>query len=215
MKFFDDKSKTVNWRNRNYFYIGTIFIIVLNILLFVFLGNNFEEGIGGEHVWNGVFDISNLVRSFVDVFVHGDWAHVLLNMLCFAFCGIYIERKVGTFNFLLMVVGFAFLAGAVTTAARNTVAHYGASGLVYFCYAYVIIDYIFSIIKKDANNKTNLILGGIILFCIYVAMCYCEERAFPFVIYPHDFLFNAAHYSSFFAGIIVTIMLKVAKYSKK
>ena len=48
MKFFDDKRKNINWHNRNYFYIGTIIVIVLNILLFVFLGNNFAKDIGGH-----------------------------------------------------------------------------------------------------------------------------------------------------------------------
>ena len=212
MKFFDYEKKNLAWHNKNYFYLGTLIVVAVNILLFVFLGNNFAKDIGGDYVWNGVFDISNILRSFVDVFVHGDWAHVLLNMLCFSFCGLYIERKVGTINFILLVLGFSFLAGNVTTAARNTVNHYGASGLVYCCYAYVIIDYIFCTCKKEERSKTNTILGAIILFCIYVAMCYCETTAFPFIIYPHDFIYNAAHYSSFFAGIIFTLMLKVKKF---
>lgn len=215
MKFFDDKSKNINWRNRNYFYIGTIIVIVLNILLFVFLGNNFAKDIGGHYVWNGVFDISNMLRSFVDVFVHGNWQHVLLNMLCFSFCGIYMERKLGTINFILLILGFSFLAGNITTAARNTVNHYGASGLIYFCYAYIILDYIFGFIQKKQNNKTNIILGAIIMLCIYVAMSFNDGGlGLIFKFYPYDLIYNAAHYSSFFAGIIITLMIKASQLNR-
>ena len=215
MKFIDDKSKNLKWYNRNYFYIGTIIVIVVNILLFKFLGNNYAKDIGGQYVWNGVFDISNMLRSFVDVFVHGDWQHVLLNMLCFAFCGIYMERKFGTINFILIILGFSFLAGNITTAARNTVNHYGASGLIYFCYAYIILDYIFCFIQKNQNNKTNIILGAIILLFIYVAMSCKVENTLRFMFYPYDLIYNAAHYSSFFAGIIVTLMIKLGQFNKK
>lgn len=211
MKFFDDKNKKLKWYNRNYLYFGTILVIAVNILLFVFLGNNFAKDIGGEHIWNGVFDCSNIIRSFVDVFVHGDWQHVLLNMLCFSFCGIYMERKIGTINFILLILGFSFLAGNVTTAARNTVNHYGASGLVYMCYAFVFVDYIFSFANKKQNSKTNIILGAIILFAIYIAMSFdTGAQALEFKFYPHNLIYNAAHYSSFFAGIIVSLMIKIA-----
>lgn len=214
MKFFDDKNKKLTYWNRNYFYTGTILIIAVNILLFVFFGGNFADKIGGEYVWNGVFDISNILRSFLNVFIHGSWRHVLLNMLCFAVCGFYMERKIGTFNFILLILGFSFLAGTVTTAARNTVQHHGASGLVYMCYAYIIIDYIFCFIYKK-QNKTNIIIGAIILVVIYIAMSFgAIGETLVFKFYPYDLIYNAAHYSSFFAGIIVSLMLKVAQFNK-
>lgn len=216
MKFIDDKNKNLTWYNRNYFYLGTVIVVAINILLFAFMGNNYAKGIGGEYVWNGVFDISNMVRSFVDVFVHIDWQHVLLNMLTFTFCGIYMERKLGTINFLLLILGFAYLAGNITTAARNTVSHRGASGLIYACYAYVILDYVFSFINKENKNKTSVILGAIIVFAIYIAMCFdTGSSGLVFKFYPHNLLFNAAHYSSFFAGIIVTLMMKSHLLNKR
>lgn len=218
MKFFNDENKTLTWYNKNYFFVGTIVFVVLNISLFAFLGNNYARnlGIGGPYVWNGVFDISNLLRSFIDVFDHGYWLHVIFNMATFLVCGIYIERKVGTFKFVLMILGFAFLAGNMTTAARNTVNHYGASGLIYFCYAYIIIDFIFALFKEK-RNKTNLILGIIILVLIYGFMIINYNNStgiVTFTWYPHDLLYNAAHYSSFFAGIIVTLMIKIGQPRK-
>lgn len=216
MKFFDDKSKgELHWYNRNYFYAGTVIFIAVNILLFVFLGNDYAKDIGGGYVWNDVFDISNMVRSFVDVFVHGDWSHVLLNMLCFTFCGIYIERKIGTLNFILLYLGFSFLAGNISSAARNTVSHHGASGLIYMCNAYIILDYIFTFIYKEEKNKTNTILGAIIIFCIYLSMSFYVGNTLIFMVYPHGLIYNIAHWASFFAGIIVTLLIKMGEFKKR
>ena len=157
-----------------------------------------------------------MLRSFLNVFVHGDWAHVLLNMLCFSFCGIYMERKLGTINFIFLILGFSFFAGNITTAARNTVNHYGASGLIYMCYAYIVLDYIFGFIYNYHKSKTNIILGGIIVFCIYIAMSFnVGSFGLVFKIYPYDLIYNAAHYSSFFAGIIITSIIKCAQFGKK
>ncbi|MBQ8430997.1 MAG: rhomboid family intramembrane serine protease [Clostridia bacterium] len=216
MKFFDDKSKKVKWYNRNYLYAGTILYVILNIVLFASLGSNFVSFIGGQHVGNGVFDVSNLLRSYLSSFAHLNWQHVLLNMLSFLSCGLYIERKIGTLNFLLLILGFSFFAGNITTAARNSVNHCGASGVIYMCYAYIIIDYIISLFREKGYNKTNIILGAIIIVLIYVSMCYCDLNGFGFKWYPYSFIFNAAHYSSFFAGIIISLMIQIPqlKYRK-
>ena len=63
MKFFDDKSKNVKWWNRNYFYAGTIVVVLVNILLFAFLGNDFESCIAPDnsgHWGNGFYFIPTL-----------------------------------------------------------------------------------------------------------------------------------------------------------
>lgn len=215
MQFIVNKSKNKKWYNRNYFYVGTILVIVLNIMLFACLGYDFANDIGGDYIWNGVFDISNILRSFVNVFVHINWQHVLLNMLCFAICGIYLERKLGTLNFILFILGFSFFAGCVTTAARNTVNHCGASGLIYMCYAFIILDYIFTVITGKEKNKTNIVLGSIIILCIYIAMAFDSSgNSLIFKFYPYDLIYNAAHYSSFFAGIVITLIIKVCHYNR-
>lgn len=215
MKFFDDKSKDLKWYNRNYFYLGTIIFIVLNISIFSFFGYGNLKYIGGEFVWNGVFDVSNIFRSFLDTFEHGSWSHVLWNMVSFAIVSLYIERKVGTFNFIFLMLGFSFLSGNITTAARNTVNHHGASSLIYFCYAFAYVDYVFMLFNKEKRNKMNIIMGAIIVFAIYVAMCSNDDSKYFFELYPHNLIFNAAHYSNFFAGIIVTLMINLFSLHKK
>ena len=85
IKFVDYKNKKVSWYNRNFLYLGTVIIISINILFFVLLGNYFTENVGGQYVWYGDVDFSNILRVFLNAFEHSNWQHVLLNMLCFLF----------------------------------------------------------------------------------------------------------------------------------
>lgn len=209
MKFIDEKNKTLKWWNRNYFFAGTFVVIAINILLFVILGNHFiNEEIGGYFVWYKL-DFSNLLRGFLNVFEHADFEHVLLNMLCFLVCGLYIERKTGTLGFLSLIFGFCILDSAFSIATSFSVYYHGASGLIYMCYAYILIDYIFSFHKKK-RSKTNTILGGVVLGFIWCAMCFdVSASGFPFTYYPIDLITNAGHYSSFLGGLIVSLMIQI------
>ena len=210
MKFFDDKCKKVKWWNRNYFYAGTITVIVVNILLFAFLGNNFESVVQPDmgHHWHDGFYFLPTIRAFLNAFSHSDWQHVLLNMLCFSFAGFYLERKMGTFGLLgFVVVGAYFSAIAVTTNDLSVYYH-GFSGVLYLSYAFVIVDYIFSF-KKDRKNKTNIILGAIVLVAIYITMCYSDSLGtFPFTWYPIDLITNLGHGSSFVVGIVLALVIQ-------
>ena len=211
MNFFDDKSKKTNWYNRNYLFLGTVIVVCVNILLFALLGNDFSSGIGGEHIWYDQLDFSNLWRVFLNGFEHSNWQHVLLNMLCFFVCGLYIERKTGTINFLLLTAGMAFISGAFAAAGSCSIGFHGASGIVYMCYAFVIVDYLFSFNKRK-RSKTNIIMGAIIIALIYLAMCFSGGTSgFSFELYPYDLMNNLAHYSGFFASLIVSLMIQIAQ----
>ena len=41
------------------------------------------------------------------------------------------------------------------------------------------------------------------------------ELGLIFKFYPYDLIYNAAHYSSFFAGIIITLMIKLGQFNRK
>ena len=211
MKFFDDKCKRTKWYNKNYFFVGTLIIIAINIILYWQYGNDFNNYIGGEHIWYDKFVFDNFFRAILNAFEHANWQHVLLNMLCFLFCGLYIERKTGTFSYLLLMAGLVAISSCFVVTFSISLNWHGASGLVYICYAYILVDYIFSF-QKHRRNKLNIIMGAIILALIYLAMCYNGGTdSFGFEWYPYDLMYNAGHYSSFVAGIIVTVMLNLAK----
>ena len=218
MKFFDDKNKNLKWYNRNYFYIGTIMIVLINVLLFVVLGNSWDSSIisvDNFGHWEDPFYFNSTIASFFNAFSHANLQHVLLNMLCFAVCGIYLERKTGTLGILGFVVFSAYISGIAVTCNDLSVAWHGFSGVNFFLYAYIIFDFFFSF-RKDKKNRTNIILGSIVLLFIYVAMCFSEGvSGFGFKIYPYDLIYNMGHYSSFLMGCAVSLFKNIVEISAK
>lgn len=212
MRFFDDRTKNVKWWNKNYFYVGTIIIIAINILLFAFAGNSWECIVSVENgKWNSAFYFSSILRAFLNSFSHSGWQHVLLNMLCFAGVGLYLERKTGSFGILMLVIVSAFFSSTAVTANYLSIGWHGFSGVNYFLYAYILIDYIFSF-QKAKRNITNIILGAIILVLIYLAMCFNGgTNEFSFAWYPYDLTYNLGHYSSFLAGLIFALTIKIVQ----
>jgi len=212
MRFFDDKSKNVTRFNKNYFYMGTIIIILINIALFVFGGNNWDDGILSVDKMNHWYDalyFTPTIASFFNAFSHANLQHVLLNMLCFAFCGLYLERKTGTLGMIGFVIFSAYISSIASTCNDLSVAWHGFSGVNYFLYAYIIFDFFFSL-RKSKRNKTNIILGSIVLLFIYVAMCFSEGvSGFGFEVYPYDLIYNSGHYTGFLAGIMVSIFKNI------
>ncbi len=201
--------KNTKWHNKNLFYIGTIFVIALNVFLFFYNGNNWEI----EYVyskWTDVLNFHNLIFSFFSAFKHANLQHCLLNCLCFLIAGTYVERKVGTLNLLVLVFSFAFFCECAVDA-NNRGSSVGFSGVNYAFYAYIIIDYIFMFVNKR-QNKVCIIYGAIVLFLIYVATCFCGgTSSFSFKIYPYDLLNNMGHYTSFLTGAILTLLLQFVK----
>lgn len=212
MKFFDDKNKNLRWWNRNYFYVGTIVIIAVNILLFVLLDYGWDsEIVSADDVgnWEAPLYLNRTIASFFSSFSHANWQHVLLNMLCFAACGLYLERKAGTFGILGIVLFGAYASGVAITANYLSCAWLGFSGVNYFLYAYILFDFIFCL-KKEKRNKTNTILGAVILFLIYVAMCFNGGvEGFGFELYPYDLIYNCGHYCGFLMGCAIALFKNI------
>lgn len=215
MKFIDDKNKKLTWWTRNYFYLGTILFVFLCIFIHAVFGNhNFEPWIGeveDNYLWSKVLFFNNLLQGCINVVFHTNWQHCLLNMLCFFICGFYIERKTGTFNFILLTIAAVLIESALATANCMHLNYVGASLMQFFFYGYIIVDYIFSF-QKEKKNKTNIILGAIILGIIYVFTCFCGgTSSFEFKVYPYDLLHNMGHYSAFIGGIVIGLIIQLSQ----
>lgn len=209
MKFFDDKNKNTKWWNRNYFFIRTIIIVLLNIVLFSILGSNWAPNPQSQISYS-VLNFDNIWLSFLNCFEYSNWQHCLLNMLCFVVVGTYIERKKGTTNLVCIVLLFAIIGKSMSVANSLGGAH-GFSGINYALYAFVIVDYIFYIFKKD-KDKSNIIYGAIVIGLIYFAMCYNGgTTGFGFNWYPYDLINNMGHYTGFVAGLIITSLINIVK----
>jgi len=209
MSFLDTKNKQKHWFNRNYFYVSTILLIAVNILLLAVWGNNWEEFAGDVHIsWGDFANLSNIYRSFLSNFSHSGWGHVIGNMICLAVIGIYLERKLGSVNFFLLVMADSFISAMFVTGNDLSISSHGFSGVNYCLYAYILLDYIFSL-RPNKRDKTNIILGAVVIALIYVAMC-CEEfDTFTFRVWPIDLLTNEAHYTSYFCGLILGLLIQL------
>ncbi|MDE6676109.1 MAG: rhomboid family intramembrane serine protease, partial [Clostridia bacterium] len=187
----------------------TLFVVVLCIVLHAALGSQWGIETDGYNHWDDVLFFNNLVQTFLSAFSHFNWQHVLLNMLCFLICGIYLERKIGSLYMLLLVLCFAFFGSCAIAANHNSINSYGYSGVNYAFYAYILIDYLFSVCRKSTRNKMNVISGGVMLALIYFAMCFCGGTStVSFKWYPYDLLHNLGHYTSYLVGLIIGVAIK-------
>lgn len=211
MKYVDDETKEIKWYNANICYSGTLIIVLINVLAFLWGGNDWVPHYV-KSSWADVLDFNNIVVCFLSSFEHSNWQHCLLNCLCFLIAGSYVERKIGTVNLLLLTLVLAFYCECVVDANdRDGDGSHGFSGVNYGIYAYIIIDYIFTFIRKK-QTKINIIYGAIVLGLIYLACCFCGgTSSFEFALYPYDLMTNMGHYSSFLAGLVLTLIIEIVK----
>lgn len=214
MKLIDDSKKTLRWWNRNYFFLATIIVTLVNILLYALLGNRWEEQFpvsGGLTLWYNELDFNNLIRAFMNSFSHSNWQHVLLNMLCFFICGIYLERKEGTLSLLFLVIVTAFFSSTAMSANEGSVHWHGFSGVNFALYAYIIVDFLF-VFRKHTRSAFNIISGFVMLGLIYFAACFNGgTSSIGFEWYPYDFMHNMGHYSAFVAGMVLGFVVQFVR----
>ena len=210
MKFIDDKSNNLSWWNRNYFYVGTFIFVVINILIYAISADPWDN-LYLQYPKYEQFDITNLINSFIGNFGHGSWIHLFGNVLGTIIAGLYLERKMGSINFILLMFCGCILSSMAGAAISLTPAT-GFSGVTFFLYAIVLIDYIFSF-EKSRRNKTNIILGAIILLYItIIGMCadlYYDNIVF--LPWPNQLLTNSEHYGGFIVGLIVGFAINLVR----
>ena len=212
MKIIDDETKKLHWWNRNYFFAGTLAVVLINII--VYAADPQHEWFYEWRVWTNRPSMSfdNLAKLFVSSFLHANWQHVLLNMLCFLICGAWLERRKGTLPLLGLVFVMAWVSSAFLGANKLSTGGVGYSGVNYAFYAYAIIDYCFLFTRKSTRTKTNIISGAVLMALIYFAACFSGGTSgVTFEWYPYDFMHNMAHYSGFLGGAILAIPVQLAK----
>ena len=210
-KILNNNRKNVSLWASNLFFVTTLFIVLLNIILYSSLGS-WEIPLGNHSYghWSDCLYFTNLLHVFCSAFSHANWQHTLLNMLCFFICGIYLERKIGSFIFFLLIMAFALFEGSATAANNDSIAFHGFSGVNYAIYAYILVDFLFCVIPKSKRNKYDLIYGGIMLGLIYIAACFNGgTQRFGFSWYPYDAMYNMGHYTSFFVGFVMSAAIRL------
>lgn len=156
--FLDDGTKRVTKRNRNYFFAATLGIVFVNFYLYFFpvIGPSLADA---RPDWD-TFSVVNLFEAFLAAYTHAGFQHCSLNMLCFLIAGAYLERKQGTFRFLSFVAVLSFFSGFATATNYLSLKFVGFSGVNYALYAYIFIDYIFVLARRQKRDLVNAIAGG-------------------------------------------------------
>ncbi len=201
-RVLNDTRKNTTKRTANYFFVATIAIILINVIIFATCGMDTGD-ISVRPYW-GRFSVNNLMQTVLNTFTHFNWQHTLLNMFCFLVAGMYLERKQGSFPFLLFMVLLIFFTGFASTANDISLRWKGFSGANYGLYGYIIIEYIFMLFQKRKRDIVNIVSGAVVLGLIYLAMCFNGGTStIGFEWFPHDLLRNLGHASGFFAGIVL------------
>ena len=202
MKFVDYKNKEINKQNRNYFWIVSISYCALLILIYACLGTSHIIQDGLNTRWEHFDGIRSWLIGLERIYTHSSWLHVLHNCLGFMFGAFYIERKMGSLN-------FAMLLGAFTILFANTVDGGCGNSMIWFAlYAYMLVDYLFSF-RKGKRNITNIIVGAVCLALEYIRSGFFDMSGggigwgfAPVQLY--------GHFEGFVMGLGVALIVQVA-----
>ena len=199
--WLDDKSKSTTRFNRNYFFVTTVFIVLLNIILYASFGSNTGSYYSDWPNWHQ-FSVDNLFQALVNSYTHANWQHTLLNMLCFFVAGLYLERKMGSLKFLMFLFIMSAFTAFATTANDVSLGWHGFSGVNYGLYGYILIEFLYLLFQREKRYPFNLISGAVVIALIYLAMCFNGGvTSIGFKWYPYDLLHNLGHASGFVVGL--------------
>ena len=207
MKFVDTENKKVTSYNRNYFWTVSIIYIVLNITLFAIFKNTNILWKYKDIRWNVFNGFKDLFISIGNLYTHNDWGHVLRNMFAFSISSFYIERKMGSLNFLGLLLILSITSSPLVSMYVGVV--WAGSSVIYFAlWGYVIVDYLFNL-SKNTRSKANLIIGGIAIVALYIGSCLTLNIVDTNIINPIHLIYNAGHYFGFIIGIIVSLIINL------
>lgn len=212
MSFLNYSHREKTRLNKNFFFAGTILVLAINFIVY-FLFN--EPSIfSSSNNWDNILDFRNLLIHFTSAFKHSNLQHLLLNSLCFLIAGGYVERKHGSIGLVCLVFLFVLFGESMVAANHSGTGGRGFSGVNYSFYAYIIVDFIFTL-KNIRTNKKELVVSLIVLGLIYFACCFCGgTETFEFKIYPYDLIHNLGHYTAFLSGLVLSVLIKLCKIRK-
>ena len=172
MKFFDDKSKkTLHWWNRNLFFLGTILFIATNVVIFAVLQsdrNLLAEAIGPIQ-GNSFVDIClSLLIQISSHFTNPDWTSLLFRMLAFAFILFYLERRMGTFSLIGLVLSITAITSLPMINFNMVVS--GSKVVMFALLGYMLVDYILFMFAKNKRGIANFFIGLIVLILTYASL---------------------------------------------
>ncbi len=212
MKFVDENNKKLKWYNRNYLWVVTILYVALNILIFYLLkGENlFFTWFSSE--WRFLNSVRLWILNIGNCYSHFDWEHVLQNMLALSVCAFYLERKMGSVNFAMLLLSLTIIVSPIVGFGFEATSWKGNSGIWFALVGYMLIDYLFSL-RKSERNMTNLIVGAVCLFLEWFRIGFYDKHGggIGWVFAPYQLVMNSGHYTAFIVGVVFALVICVVK----
>jgi membrane associated rhomboid family serine protease len=129
------------------YYHATIILVVLNVLVFAlryFAPNFFNSYMSAGDLSHDYFGLITNLNTFTQrpwtlvtfLFIHGNFFHILFNMIALLVFGLSVERKLGSSEFLLFYFVSGILSGVLLCLIYplfgwNEVVVIGASGAIF------------------------------------------------------------------------------------
>jgi rhomboid protease GluP len=190
------------------FTVTNFTLIIINVIAYLithftpFFGGPKEMLAAGALSWDKVFREKEYYRLLTAMFMHGNFSHLLNNMLVLLFIGDNLERAAGKLKYLLIYFGSGIIAGLTSISynmwkdnglyAESTTYSIGASGAIFGVVGAVL--YIVIINRGRLKNISTRQMVFFVIFSLYGG-----------IVNTH--IDQAAHVGGFIVGVIFTALL--------
>lgn len=181
---------------------ATFALIIANLIVSVY-GLSFDRGFVGAYAFNvgALANARQHYRVFTSSFLHGDYFHLLFNMMTLLFFGPAVEQLLGTDGFLVVYFGAVLASGIISFYANRT------------NYAYTSL------------GASDGVSGVILSFCLFYPLegiyFFLVPVPIPAIIYGIGFMLISAnmmgrggriahegHLGGAIAGVVLTVMMR-------
>ncbi len=175
-------------------YKVTISLVGISLIVFLMEGEFFEPADAILLLNQGAnfapYTLQNEPwRIITSLFLHGGFLHILVNMLTLLSLGTFLEKRIGSVNFLLVYLLTGITGNLLSLYWNMFMISVGASGAIFGLFGFEIIISI-----AEAGRNTSQIIRTILTGVVYVILILIIGTLLPFD--------NAAHVGGLLTGII-------------
>jgi len=193
----DEKTK---WYNKNFFWIVSFLYMAILIVIYACVGSENLIETSFSEPWPVCDTLREWLIRLGNMYIHVDWSHVLHNCLGFFLGAVYVEKKIGSVNFALLLLVLSLLIAPLLGGAGNS--------LIWFAlWGYMFVDFVFSF-RKSKRKTSNIILGSIMLILEYVRSGFydTESGGIAWGLEPVQLIHG--HDAGFLVGIFVCLIIQ-------
>ncbi len=193
-------------------------LLLAHVLLFAMTlaGDKLSDEVAAS--WGMVPRSATLLTLFTHVFLHGNWVHLLSNMLGLWLFGPHVEEALGRLEFLLFYVGGGVAAGLLHVMLASTPLLAGAAGvpLVGASGAIFAILGLFAVRYWRAQVRVLLLfsvpavwaVGLFAAYQVFLGVSSFSDGG------RSDTVANWAHVGGFLYGLVIAIPLRMREESR-